>query len=562
MRTLMVTMAIGRRHSERWAHHCRPNWERYARRHGFDLHCIGAPLDDSPRARDRSPAWQKLLILGRPFARGYDRVVWIDADVVINPDAPSIVEGVPPERVGATDEFAVMEQSAPDALPRSTLELWEFNMRAVTRRGPPHAFYRAWGLPDGFDEVVQTGVMVLSPEHHRELLERVYADYEDLPGGIYEMGPLSYELLRAGLVEWIDQRFNVLWMHRRARRAPFLVDNPRHERAGEVVAREMARVHFMHFAGRDPTIKVIDPQRPAAPLPAPPAAPPSEPCRTAVAVVLSAGDASGLRAAGPGRPRRLFAVGDEAALAAAGAQVDWECELTEIAVPADAGPRRRMEEGLDRVFERVGEAIVLEPGVVAGAEFFAFCDAVLERHRDDDRVMAVSGNNFQFGHRVGAGDWYFSRYPHSWGWATWARAWARHDPRMPRWPLERDSGWLDERLGGDPHAVRYWTYLFEEAYGDGPAWDVAWTLSCWLADGLVALPNANLSTHAGFALGERPGHRGTFENVALEPIRLPPHPPPALVRDEAVDAFTEDVMFSGHLRRTFARMRERSRAAT
>jgi hypothetical protein len=35
---------------------------------------------------------------------GHDRVVWLDADIVINPDAPPITDGVPIEKIGAMDE--------------------------------------------------------------------------------------------------------------------------------------------------------------------------------------------------------------------------------------------------------------------------------------------------------------------------------------------------------------------------------------------------------------------------------------------------------------------------
>jgi hypothetical protein len=34
----------------------------------------------------------------------YDRVVWIDSDIIINSQSPSILDGVPPEKIGATDE--------------------------------------------------------------------------------------------------------------------------------------------------------------------------------------------------------------------------------------------------------------------------------------------------------------------------------------------------------------------------------------------------------------------------------------------------------------------------
>lgn len=43
--------------------------------------------------------------LGNVFAAGYERVLYVDSDVVIKPDAPNIFEAVPADAVGLVDEF-------------------------------------------------------------------------------------------------------------------------------------------------------------------------------------------------------------------------------------------------------------------------------------------------------------------------------------------------------------------------------------------------------------------------------------------------------------------------
>ena len=103
--------------------------------------------------------------------------------------------------MGAVDEYAT---PTPE-LHRHTLaklyRRWEAEGVPFVRNETAADYYRVYGLPGGFDSVVQTGVMVLSPRHHRTLLEAVYETYDDRgPGWNYEMRPLSYELLRAGVV--------------------------------------------------------------------------------------------------------------------------------------------------------------------------------------------------------------------------------------------------------------------------------------------------------------------------------------------------------------------------
>ncbi len=216
MKTAIVTIAIGAAYSARFRSHCEPGWSRYAERHGFHLIVIETPLDQTPRAAARSPAWQKCLVLRPDVAGSFDRVIWIDSDILINDRAPSIAEGVPFEKIGATDEhlfpspllrrqmFMALTQQA-EAVNPGLAKTWATYL-------DPADWHAAWGLPRSGRSIVQTGVLVLAPRHHRELLEHVYYNYEDHGGEPmnYEMRPLSYEIQKQGLLHVLDSRFNAL----------------------------------------------------------------------------------------------------------------------------------------------------------------------------------------------------------------------------------------------------------------------------------------------------------------------------------------------------------------
>lgn len=58
---------------------------------------------------------------------------------------------------------------------------------------------------------------------------------------------------------------------------------------------------------------------------------------------------------------------------------------------------------------------------------------MLERFRDVPQVMHISGDNFLSKDLAVPESYYFSRYPHVWGWATWRRAWQHYDPEMLEW---------------------------------------------------------------------------------------------------------------------------------
>ena len=575
--TAVVTLAIGRGFAARWHSLGEPLWRRYCERHGYDLICLEEPLDDSVRARSRSPAWQKCLVLGQPFAHRYRQIVWVDADVLPNPGAPPVGEGVPPELVGAVDEYATPTPELHRRTLAKLYDFWEATGVPFIRNETPREYYRVYGLPDAFDAVVQTGVMVLSPSHHRELLEDVYASYEDKgTGWNYEMRPLSYELLRARCVTWLDPRFNTIWGSHKALHFPFLLNRPDDPRAPELVARALRDTYFLHFAGS------VDEMAAAGAKPAPAERPAArtgvrrrgpvlhtpvvlfvharpDTTKRLVEIVRDARPAQVLVVADGPRPGRADEAERCAAARAVVEQVDWRCEVLTNYADGNLGLKRRIETGLDWAFQQVGEAILLEDDCLPHPSFFPFCEEMLERFRDTPRILSVSGNNFDPRADRGRDDYRFSLYPHIWGWATWQRAWQHHDPEMSRWPELRDSGWLD-RVLGDRDAVQYWTYTFERTYRQGHTWDYAWVFASWLADGLSVVPSRNLVTNVGFrddATNTRAEYRGVFADVPAVEIDFPLRHPASVERDAAADAFVEDVMFSGNVSRLFERIRAR-----
>ncbi|MBE9224311.1 tetratricopeptide repeat protein [Phormidium sp. LEGE 05292] len=224
----IVTLAIGEKYLQFWQRFAQENWQNYADKHGYDLICIDKPLDTSERAQARSASWQKCLILSQEFSQQYERIVWIDSDILINTSsAPCIVEGVPIEKVGAVDYWS---SPTPELLAQ-TLEreydYWESLGIPFIKEYTAKDYYTNYGLPSHFEKIVQAGVMVLSPHYHREICEKAYFDYEEKggPEWHYEMRPLSYELLKADCVHWIDHRFNLCLYPYMMLHYPFLLDN-------------------------------------------------------------------------------------------------------------------------------------------------------------------------------------------------------------------------------------------------------------------------------------------------------------------------------------------------
>ncbi|MCT7989219.1 TylF/MycF/NovP-related O-methyltransferase [Laspinema olomoucense] len=229
-------------------------------------------------------------------------------------------------------------------------------------------------------------------------------------------------------------------------------------------------------------------------------------------------------------------------------RIDWECEVLTNYSEKNLGCRERISSGLDWVFTIVEEAIILEDDCLPHPSFFTFCWELLERYRDNEQIMAISGDNFQFGHRRKDDSYYFSRYAHSWGWATWRRAWQHYDNKMALWPKVREENWLEEVLE-DNHASRCWSHIFQNVYDRQiDTWDYPWQFCCWIQGGLTILPNVNLVSNIGFT-AEATHTQGSnpLGNLPTEAMVFPLKHPELIIRDNQADDFTEKTMFSGQI---------------
>ena len=145
-------------------------------------------------------------------------------------------------------------------------------------------------------------------------------------------------------------------------------------------------------------------------------------------------------------------------------RVDWDCKVLTNFSEVNLGCKKRVSSGIDWVFEQVEEAIILEDDCLPDITFFRFCQEMLERYRGDQRIGMISGDNFQFGRRYGDDSYYFSKYVHIWGWATWRDRWVgSYDVSMAKWPRIRDEGTIAD-IVGDMHEAVYCGKIFERVH--------------------------------------------------------------------------------------------------
>jgi len=256
----IVTICIGEEYFRTWEAMCRKGWQRYCDTYGFDLIVVTDHLDDSERGHSRSPSWEKLLVPIQPWAQPYERIVWVDADIIISKDAPNILESAPdPTKVGICLSGGQMSEA----------EQHIYFERLYKLKVPPSNGRRAWQLhhQSAFEKagaaadmpMFNGGLLVLSPQHHAQLMRTIYD--RDSDTRLYEQPFISIELSSRGLAQVISSRFN--WSVHEVLQLSFQEQptQPVTEKILEqllfVLRNEMSKAYFLHFAGSMPLMTLL-----------------------------------------------------------------------------------------------------------------------------------------------------------------------------------------------------------------------------------------------------------------------------------------------------------------
>jgi hypothetical protein len=178
--------------------------------------------------------------------------------------------------------------------------------------------------------------------------------------------------------------------------------------------------------------------------------------------------------------------------------VNWPCEVKTLFRKQNLGCKSAVSSGIKWFFENEEQGIILEDDCLPHLDFFYFCEKLLEKYRNDEKILTITGDNFQNGIMRGSNSYYFSKYFHCWGWATWRRTWDCYDGEIKFWPKWKQSvDWINKFP--DKIERKYWSSVFDKVYFNQiDTWDYPFMASLWNKGGLNLIPNVNLVSNIGF----------------------------------------------------------------
>lgn len=225
--------------------------------------------------------------------------------------------------------------------------------------------------------------------------------------------------------------------------------------------------------------------------------------------------------------------------------VDWECEVNTLFRTQNLGCKIAVSSAINWFFEHELEGIILEDDCLPTIDFFRFCDELLEKYRDDPRIGSITGDNFISSHWMPDESYYFSKFPHIWGWATWRRAWDYYDVSLSEWPKLGKKFLKEKVFPRNLKATKYWHSILNKVYEkEIDTWDYQWSFTCLKNDWICCIPKKNLVSNIGF--GPNATHTTNPENklsrIEISKLDFPlSHPLHTSVADAADERILQEV---------------------
>lgn len=214
------------------------------------------------------------------------------------------------------------------------------------------------------------------------------------------------------------------------------------------------------------------------------------------------------------------------------AEVDWDCTVHTRFLEDNLGCGLGVSGAISWAFENEERMIIVEDDCVPSFSFFTFCNDMLEKYKDNERIMSIAGTRWSQEYPIEDCDYFYSRYANIWGWATWKRAWNLYDYYMTDYPLFKEKKILDIVQEDNAPLIKRWLYLFDGLYEQTKkhTWDYQWQYAVYKYNGLAINATKNLVTNIGM-VGMHSGDDNEFYHNRQRyeisaPYRAPAFPYP------------------------------------
>ena len=236
--------------------------------------------------------------------------------------------------------------------------------------------------------------------------------------------------------------------------------------------------------------------------------------------------------------------------------IDWDCEVIKNYASENRGVYGNIALGAKWVFKREKWAIFLEDDNLPEETFFPFCEELLKRYENDNRVLWVCGTNYLGKYESESGASYmFTKHMLPCGWASWGEKFNKYYDGEAK---ALDDPWVEQRFlddfptkeMSDVYIAPLRRYKKAIAEGKNPAsWDYQMCLSIRTNSMYGISPVVNqiknigvdeFSEHGGNTMAKIMTRR--FCGMDSYPLELPLKHPKVIMTDLKYEKLIDDIV--------------------
>jgi hypothetical protein len=204
--------------------------------------------------------------------------------------------------------------------------------------------------------------------------------------------------------------------------------------------------------------------------------------------------------------------------------IDWDCKVSTLFHNENLGCAKAVSGAIDWFLQNEEMGIILEDDCLPNDSFFLFCRTMLLHHRNNERIMQISGFNELQDFETYQSSYYYSNFPTCWGWATWRRSWEKYNLNIPIITEDIKKDLTENTFYGSSKAANRFLQLL--MYNFIGSWDYQWALTIFLNRGICITPKVSLVKNIGF--DDRATHTSNsifgYQNIDIRIIEDIYHP--------------------------------------
>ena len=192
--------------------------------------------------------------------------------------------------------------------------------------------------------------------------------------------------------------------------------------------------------------------------------------------------------------------------------INWDCEVKTLFRDKNLGCGKGVSSAVTWFFENEKDGIILEDDCVPNQSFFAYCEELLDKYKDDKRIWHIAGDA-PYQDLNAKESYYFAKIQHCWGWASWADRWAHY-----RFDLDSYDEKYLQNVSHRKEIRAYWLNILNAMKKhEVDSWAYPWALWIVAHNGYCINPYKNLVCNIGDfgvhynAIGSPHLHRQTYQ---------------------------------------------------